>query len=394
MAPPVPIGSFIPPVTGLNNSLAPVANSFDSSGNFAFRSRSISQGKRRRGPEGEILDNVFDLSRDFPPLRPPVPLSVDVVGIKSLLVESAKMEADLKVILEKGDPNSEVAVIARSTMSLYNLLEGLIEKAVLPLCTGQWPGGQGGGNASLSGRPTKLAAPAPPPKPTGERELREAMERADTESVLYDAHLGYASTFNRNRLSANLSAGLKSAAITKATLAEGDVAEAVRVLDDAFSGVVDVDFLGQASSAYHNRRRADDAKNGTFCTMPVKLRFSDRDSRIFFENTVRNVADLKATQSFPKQIRAEMKAFMARVQMDNPGKIVMIRPDVRTLRLNAFIKNDGEKSWSRYHESSAIPLGIMLSSVGATPAAAENQTAAAGPPPTEEMVSDPTPPSQ
>ena len=104
--------------------------------------------------------------------------------------------------------------------------------------------------AAISNQPP----PLPPPKPTGERELREAMERADTESVLYDAHLGYAPTFNRARLSANLSAGLKSAAITKATLEEGDVAETVRVLDDAFSGVVDVDFLGQASSAFHNRR--------------------------------------------------------------------------------------------------------------------------------------------
>ena len=393
MAPPVPIGSFIPPVTGINQSLAPVANSFDSSGNFAFRSRSISQGKRRRGPEGEILDNVFDLSRDFPPLRPPASLSVDVGCIKGLLVESAKMEADLKKIIEKGDPESEIVVIARTTMSLYNLVEGLIEKAVIPLCNGQWPAGQGGGNASQPGRHFKPAAPAPPPNPTGERELREAMERADTESVLYYAHLGYDPTFNRNRLSANLSAGLKSATISKATLAEGDVAEAVRVLDDAFSGVVDINFLGQSSSAYHNRRRADDPKNGTFCTMPVKLRFSDRDSRIFFENTVKKVVDLKATQSFPKQIRAEMKVFMARVQADNPDKIVMIRPDARSLRLNAFIKNDGEKSWTRYHESSAIPLGIMISSVSTAQPAADNQGAAGGVRPTEEMITDPTPPS-
>ena len=76
MAPPVPIGSFILPVTGVNNSLAPVANSFDVTGNF--RNRTVSQGKRRRGPDWEALDNYFDLSRDFPYLRPPAPLSKDV----------------------------------------------------------------------------------------------------------------------------------------------------------------------------------------------------------------------------------------------------------------------------------------------------------------------------
>ena len=189
MAPPVPIGSFIPPVTGVNNSLAPVANIFDTTGNFRYRVSS--QGKRCRGPEGDILDNVFDLSREFPELRPPVPPSIDVSSIKTLLVESAKMGIELKTLIEKGEPGSEVVVIAKSTLSLYSLVEGLIEKAVFPLCAGQWPGGLGGGNSSQPGHVPRPAAPAPPPKPTGERELREAMERADTESVLYDSHLGY-----------------------------------------------------------------------------------------------------------------------------------------------------------------------------------------------------------
>ena len=165
MAPPVPIGSFIPPVTGVNNSLAPVANSFDATGNF--RNRTVSLGKRRRGPEGEILDNAFDLSRDFPFLRPPAPLSIDICGVKSLLVESAKMEAELKKIVEKGEPGSEVVMIARSAMALYALVEGLIEKAVVPLCNGQWPGGKGGGNATQPDRAVRPAAPAPPPETDG-----------------------------------------------------------------------------------------------------------------------------------------------------------------------------------------------------------------------------------
>ena len=126
--------------------------------------------------------------------------------------------------------------------------------------------------------------------------------------------------------------------------------------------------------------------------MPVKLRFADRDSRIYFENTVRGATGLKATQSFPKQIRTEMRNFMARVQADNPGKIVMIRPDARTLRLNAFTKIDGEKSWSRYHESSAIPLGIMITSVEVSPAA-PSEGAAAEDTPREQMQTDPPPTS-
>ena len=153
------------------------------------------------------------------------------------------------------------------------------------------------------------------------------------------------------------------------------MSEAVRVLDDAFSGVVDVDFIGQASSAFNNQRKADDPRNGTFCTMPVKLSFADRDSRIFFENTVRNAAGLKATQSFPKKIREEMKQFVTKIKAENPDLIGMVRPDSLSLRLKAFTKKDGEKAWTRYHESCPIQIGIMLSSHVSSAAAAE---AAAG----------------
>ena len=261
-------------------------------------------------------------------------------------------------------------MMAKSVLALYNCVEGLIEMAVLPLCSGQAWSGLGNSGSATPGRPARqAAAPAPPPKPTGERELREAMERADTESVLYDADLGAAVTFNRARLNANLSAGLKAAAVKKATNENKDAAEAVRVLDDAFSGVVDVDFLGQASATFNNNRKADDPRNGTYCTMPVKLRFADHDSRVFFENMVRNAAGLKATQSFPKQIRGIMKEFMEKVRAENPGLIVMVRPDSRTLRLNAFTKVDGEKSWSRYHEYYPIPIGIMLSNQSPSAAA-------------------------
>ena len=56
---------------------------------------------------------------------------------------------------------------------------------------------------------------------------------------------------------------------------------------------------------------------------------------------------------------------MSKVKTGNPGLIVMVRPDSRSLRLSAFTKWDGEKSWSKYHESVPIPLSIMLPSAAA-----------------------------
>ena len=65
---PIPLSAFtptfIPPVTGVGGSSAPIANSFDSSGLFPYRCRSSSANKRRRGEE---IDLVFDRSEAYPP---------------------------------------------------------------------------------------------------------------------------------------------------------------------------------------------------------------------------------------------------------------------------------------------------------------------------------------
>ena len=202
--------------------------------------------------------------------------------------------------------------------------------------------------------------PAPPPKPTGERELREALEKADRESVIFDADLGPVPIFNRTKLSAALSAGLKKTVIEAAEKKAGDVAEAVRILDDAFSGVENVDFLGQASRKFENSRNPTDPRIGSFCSMPVKLTFTDRDSRIHFENSIRNLGGPKATQSFPKLVRAVMAEYAKNIRLSHPDMVVMVRPDTRTLQINAFIKSDGEKSWNRLPDSYPIPLGTMI----------------------------------
>ena len=84
---PIPLSAFtptfIPPVTGVGGSSAPIANSFDSSGLFPYRSRSSSANKRRRGEE---IDLVFDRSEAYPPLHPPAKPSLNIPVIRELVV--------------------------------------------------------------------------------------------------------------------------------------------------------------------------------------------------------------------------------------------------------------------------------------------------------------------
>ncbi len=96
--------------------------------------------------------------------------------------------------------------------------------------------------------------------------------------------------------------------------------------------------------------------------MPVKLKFQDRSSRIYFENTVRKLGGPKVTQSLPAKIREEMSRLAEAVRGDltNPDLMVMVRPDTRTLSLTAFTKiKDSGKGWERYKQV-PLPTRLML----------------------------------
>ncbi len=67
----------------------------------------------------------------------------------------------------------------------------------------------------------------------------------------------------------------------KAEAGGRDPVEAIRLVADAVSCVTDIAFLGQATKKFENKFNKNDTRIGSFCTMPVKLTFPDRSSRIY-----------------------------------------------------------------------------------------------------------------
>jgi hypothetical protein len=191
------------------------------------------------------------------------------------------------------------------------------------------------------------------------RELKEGLEKADKESVLYDADLGKEAIANRGRLAVSFSTGIRNAAIEKANAEGKDPAEAVRIVDDALSCVSDMEFIGNQSKKFLSRK-ADDPKNNTFCTMPVKFKFEDKGARIHFETTIRNYCGLKANISLPKPIRLEQAAFLRALRERYPGEIVAVRPDIGAMSLRAVRKVHGAESWTKCWEVLRLEPDTLL----------------------------------
>jgi hypothetical protein len=361
---PIPLAAycpdFIPPVTGVNGHLAPVANSFDTTGNFSGRPRIGSASKKRRIGE---MDDIFDLSQRYPPLILPGRPELDLKEIKTLMVTAAAAGDEIRPLLDAEDVDPKIKVFGSLSLALLQVVSAIVENGLVPLAGGTGGSGSGSthGQGSGSGLKDRGTAPVPPPKTPapGRKELRDALEKADTESILFDADLGKYSSGNRNGLANNFSDGLRKLAISKATESAADPGEAVRAMNDALGCVTDMDFIGIRSEPIKVREHGSQPVKDCH-TMPVKLRFEDKNSRLHFERTIKSVCGLRAAMSLPKPIREEQAVLAKALRERYPGFIVTVRPDPETLHWTAFRKIHGDGKWTKCPEVIPIPNGILL----------------------------------
>ena len=189
---------------------------------------------------------------------------------------------------------------------------------------------------------------------------------AEKTCVIFDANLGAAPVANRDRLAAAFSETVRASAIACSAKGGGEpeataAAEAIRVVDDALSCATDMSFLGQATKAYSNNRDLSDPRAGSFHTMPIKLEFPDRSSRIYFERVMREKCNIRASMSLPPGIRKAAETCRRNLLPSYPDEMVMVRAESDGQKFVAFHKRDGEPKWTRHPETFAIPISAVLS---------------------------------
>jgi hypothetical protein len=363
---PIPLAAyspdFIPPVTGVGGKPNPVANSFDPTGNFDNRPRAGSTSKKRRYDE---LDRVFDLTEPYPPLSHPGKPPLDITEIRTLLVAATVAGEEASKTLEDPDLDPKIKIFGNLAMAILGLVSGIVKNGIVPLSGGLPPNtpgagtGTGSGNRSGSGTGSFRPPPPPPKTITGINDLKESLMKADNESIVFDANLGIVAIGNRNNLAAAFSSGIHAAAIGKAEEKGTDPAEAERAMNDALDCVADMEFIG-IKSELQKDRAGFNQNNRKHFTMPIKLCFEDRHSRLHFEKTIKNQCGLRAVMSLPKPLREVQGLFSKALRDRHPDTIISVRPDLRTLSFVAFRKDTENNKWFKLDESLPIPQGIML----------------------------------
>jgi hypothetical protein len=301
-------------------------------------------------------DGYFDLSRDAVTPSLPTAPKLDVGKIRGLLVKANESATAIRSRITAGSATEEVKELAGLSISLLDLVSAVVEEGILPMASSTPISFAAAVGVPASGVPP----PGRPRVELGTAELRAALTAADKTAVVFDADLGAAPAANRNTLNGAFAAGLKAATMKVAEGTGGDVNEGIRIVNDALSCADNLDFVGQTSSRKIDKRDPANPVTLPFCTMPVRLDFPDRNTRIHFEKTLRKHCGIKASMSLPFQIRKYQGLFLSAMKSRYVGRVVTVRPDTANMSLVAFMKEEDGGGWSRCRESVPIPRGIML----------------------------------
>ena len=230
---------FIPPVTGVNGCSSPVANTFDASGNFRGRDRAWSASKRARTE----LDAVYDLSQQFPPLSQPDRPALDMNSIKSLMVSAAAVAGDVIKLCDEPTTSPELKAVTMMLIALMRAMEGVVEQGLVPLSSTVSVAGRG--FAATAKRQINPPTAAPKPPAPGTKELMDALDAAEKESVVFGANLGALPVANRAVLNTNFSVDLLRKTEEKVNSGSGELVESTRQVEDALACVEKSNFLAQ-----------------------------------------------------------------------------------------------------------------------------------------------------
>ena len=178
--------------------------------------------------------------------------------------------------------------------------------------------------------------------------LQDCLDLAERTAILFDANLGHTPTANRDNLTFALWSGVKTAAISKAERDGMDANSFIKLVDDAVSCVTTTEFLGTRSAPFENKQSKADPCNKSFCSMPVKLTFRDRGSRINFEQTMRSLCNLCAAISLPKHISDFRTLIADKIKSSSLNCFVSIRLNSENQSLVALTKKEANSQWERH----------------------------------------------
>jgi hypothetical protein len=192
------------------------------------------------------------------------------------------------------------------------------------------------------------------------KKFKEVVRDAEKSTLIFGLNLGRVPLINQDAMSTKVTKAITEKA-AKHDGSKGSIPkeETIIALDDVLSVVKDVRFYGKTTKSYTNPK---DPLNGSYCTIPVRYEFNDKDSRIYAETVLRDKCKIQCTTPYPTILREAIKQVQESVKTTNPNCFVKVNVDTSSMTLKVSKRpmlaegETGKKIWS--YVGSPIPIPV------------------------------------
>jgi hypothetical protein len=134
------------------------------------------------------------------------------------------------------------------------------------------------------------------------------------------------------------------------------IGDAEDVIDDILS-CSKLEFLGNATKKYFNKTNVNDPKNDSMYTIPVRLDFKDKETRMNAEISLRKICKVSCAVPYPKKLRAMLSDVIKEGRVLAPNSFIRTKVNSDLLTIEAQAKT--EQGWVELPIQKSIPLTIL-----------------------------------
>jgi len=171
------------------------------------------------------------------------------------------------------------------------------------------------------------------PQDSRKKKFVQAVKEAEKATLVFNMDMGSVSVMNPATMNRKFSLALKAKAAEVDGNANGEPkADTVVQLDDTLSMVKNMDFFGKATKK---------AKDKEFFTIPVKLAYKDKDTRMAAEQNLRKLCKVSCTTPYHSSLRDFMRKAMLEAKTRYKDSFIQTRLDLDKMTLRVSFRRDG-----------------------------------------------------
>ena len=217
--------------------------------------------------------------------------------------------------------------------------------------------GAAGTFAAAAKAPPRAAKPAKPLL-TAEETLKKkvilTLRDAERKTVVFETDLGPTPILNKDTIATKFSMALcNKVKDGKHTYSTKDAEDNI---DDILS-CSKLEFLGSGTRKFFNDRDKKDPRNGKMCTIPVRMDFPNKETRVQAEISLRQICKVRCSIPYPKKLRGMVAAIVAEGKALHDKAFIRAKVDIDNLTLHAHART--ESGWKDLNISKTIPLDIL-----------------------------------